>query len=85
MGDDGSVVVVGATLGVWNIANVGGWDLAAFKLDADGSLMWKWQVAIIVCNRVSILHLCFVWCATLALNSSQNVALSSTKGPLVWP
>lgn len=44
MADDGSVVVVGATLGDWSIPNVGGWDMAAFKLDADGALIWKWQV-----------------------------------------
>ena len=44
MGDDASVVVVGGTGGDWNAPNMGGWDFAAFKLDANGTLLWKWQV-----------------------------------------
>lgn len=42
--DDGSVVVAGATRGEWAIPNLGEWDFAAFKLDADGNLLWTWQV-----------------------------------------
>lgn len=48
MGDDGSVVVVGGTGGDWDIPNEGSWDMAAFKLDASGTLVWKWQVTIFV-------------------------------------
>lgn len=46
MRDDGSVVVAGSTWGDWDIPNVGGWDFTAFKLDANGMLLWKWQVSI---------------------------------------
>lgn len=44
--DDGSVVVAGGSAGEWDIPNAGDWDFAAFKLDADMKLLWKWQVAI---------------------------------------
>lgn len=44
MGDDGSVVVAGQTDGDWDIPNLGHGDMAAFKLDVDGTLLWRWQV-----------------------------------------
>lgn len=44
MGDDGSVVVGGATVEDWYIPNLGGWDMVAVKLDAEGNVLWKWQV-----------------------------------------
>lgn len=44
MGEDASVVVVGGTGGDWDTPNIGDWDMAAFKLDANGTLLWKWQV-----------------------------------------
>lgn len=44
VGDDGSVVVAGGTWGNVCVVNQGGPDMAAFKLDADGTLLWKWQV-----------------------------------------
>ncbi|CAM9529226.1 unnamed protein product [Hapterophycus canaliculatus] len=42
MAEDGSVVVVGATRGDWNGAN-GSFDFAAFRLDADGTEVWRYQ------------------------------------------
>lgn len=56
MGEDASVVVVGGTGGAWDIPNIGGWDMAAFKLDANGTLLWKWQVTS-VSGRVLTRHL----------------------------
>lgn len=44
MDDDGSMVIAGSSLGEWDIPSIGDWDMAAFKLDADGTLLWKWQV-----------------------------------------
>ncbi|CAN0042780.1 unnamed protein product, partial [Laminaria digitata] len=43
MVDDGSVVVVGRTEGDWDIPNIGSFDMVAFKLDADATLLWTWQ------------------------------------------
>lgn len=44
MGLDGSVVLAGYTAGDWAAENQGGNDFAAVKLDADGTLLWQWQV-----------------------------------------
>lgn len=44
MGLDGSVVLAGYTGGDWASPNAGGNDFAAVKLDADGMLLWQWQV-----------------------------------------
>ena len=40
----GSTVLAGYTEGPWNGANNGSDDFAAVKLDADGTVEWKWQV-----------------------------------------
>lgn len=42
----GSVVLVGYTSGNWSETNKGEFDFAACKLDADGNLLWKWQVTV---------------------------------------
>ncbi|CAM9360961.1 unnamed protein product [Scytosiphon promiscuus] len=42
MAGDGSVVVVGATKGDWNGANAS-FDFAAFRLDEDGTEIWRYQ------------------------------------------
>ena len=44
MTDDGSSVLAGSTRGDWNATNMGESDCAACKLNADGKLLWKWQV-----------------------------------------
>lgn len=44
MTEDGSTILAGSTHGVWNVGNQGGLDFAACKLDADGTVLWKWQV-----------------------------------------
>lgn len=47
MGDDGSVVLAGVTWGEWaRSADTNGGDMAAVKLDADGAVLWRWQVLI---------------------------------------
>lgn len=42
--DDGSVILAGSTASVWGEDNIGPGDFAASKLDADGTLVWTWQV-----------------------------------------
>lgn len=44
MSEDGSVVMVGYTLGDWDGTSAGGADFAAAKLDAEGKEVWRWQV-----------------------------------------
>lgn len=47
IGNDGSVVMAGYTEGNWSTTNAGDLgtrDFAAAKIDADGVLIWKWQV-----------------------------------------
>ncbi|CAM9964478.1 unnamed protein product, partial [Laminaria digitata] len=44
MAEDGSTIIAGSTKGDWNMTNMGEHDLAVLKLDADGTLLWKWQV-----------------------------------------
>ena len=44
MWEDGSIVLAGETEGDWNGTNLGLIDLAAFKLNEDGTLQWKFQV-----------------------------------------
>lgn len=44
MADDGSVVVVGFTKGDWVGSNAGQFDFAAFRLDVDGTEVWRYQV-----------------------------------------
>lgn len=41
---NGSVVVAGNTYGNWSGVNAGSGDWAAVKLDADGAVLWQWQV-----------------------------------------
>ena len=41
---DGSVVLAGETRGSWNATSAGDLDWAAMKLDAEGTVVWKWQV-----------------------------------------
>lgn len=50
MADDGSVVLAGSTTGDWVGVNNGDHDLAALKLDANGTLLWKWQVRKVRCH-----------------------------------
>lgn len=44
MTEDGSAVIAGSTRGDWNAPNIGESDCAACKLDAGGTLLWKYQV-----------------------------------------
>lgn len=49
---DGSVLVAGQTSGTWGNENqtngvTGTHDFAAFKLDSEGLLLWKWQVRFV--------------------------------------
>lgn len=44
LAEDGSMIVVGETDGSWDGANAGGNDFAAFRLDADGEEIWRYQV-----------------------------------------
>ncbi len=48
---DGSVVLVGATTGVWDRVKTGSSDFAAVALDEDGLELWRWQV----CGRKGLL------------------------------
>ena len=41
---DGSAILAGSTSGVWGEASIGLDDFAALKLDAEGELLWTWQV-----------------------------------------
>lgn len=69
--EDGSAVLSGSTTGDWNVTNLGGTDFAALKLDADGELLWKWQVTTMYSVRIRVLFrvwsvssvrvLCVVW------------------------
>lgn len=43
-GDEGSVVIAGATWGYWSGINAGMNDFAAAKLDTNGNEIWRWQV-----------------------------------------
>lgn len=43
-GTDGSVVLVGHTCGTWVTTDAGLCDAAAVKLDANGTVVWTWQV-----------------------------------------
>lgn len=43
-GPDGSFILAGYTSGNWDGTNSGDEDFAALKLDADGTVRWKWQV-----------------------------------------
>lgn len=52
-GNYGSVVVAGVTVDVKRgIPPVGTADMAAFKLSANGTLLWKWQVTVICGYRI---------------------------------
>ena len=42
---NGTFVLAGSTYGDWNGSNAGNSDFAAVKLDADGNVIWKWQVS----------------------------------------
>ena len=44
MSDDGSVVLVGYTYGSWSTTNAGYYDCVAIKLNANGTMLWTWQV-----------------------------------------
>lgn len=41
----GSTVLAGFTYGSWNSNNSFSSDFAAVKLDAEGTVEWKWQVS----------------------------------------
>ena len=41
----GTHVFYGITRGDWSGTNAGGYDWAALKVDAQGDILWKWQVA----------------------------------------
>lgn len=49
MAEDGSVVIAGETGGNWDGTNAGdAWqvDFAAFRLDTDGTEVWRYQVGL---------------------------------------
>lgn len=48
MNTDGSVMLAGHTDGIWNAESTGEVDFAAVKLDAEGEVVWKWQVRHLV-------------------------------------
>ena len=54
MNVDGSVVLAGKTGGSWNATSAGDSDWAAMKLDAEGTVVWKWQVCHVHCCRYSL-------------------------------
>lgn len=59
MAADGSVVVVGRTYGDWDGINAGDADFAAFRLDASGEGIWRFQVNIFLqCSAVFPNWLC---------------------------
>ena len=41
---DGGAIWAGTTSGLWGVQSAGSYDFIASKLDADGSLIWTWQV-----------------------------------------
>ena len=43
-GSDVAYVFAGITRGDWSGTNAGGYDWAAFKADAQGDILWSWQV-----------------------------------------
>lgn len=43
-GPDGSIVLAGYTDGSWDAPSKGGTDFAAVNLDAEGAVLWRWQV-----------------------------------------
>jgi len=45
VGSDGTYVFAGNTRGDWSGTNAGGYDWAAFKVDAQGDILWSWQVS----------------------------------------
>lgn len=63
MADDGSVVLAGRTSGNWSGTNAGSVDMAAVKLDAEGDIVWKWQVNQLV-SRASFWSRCtsYIFC-----------------------
>lgn len=42
---DGSIIVAGYTTGNWGTINEGGFDFFALALDADGEVLWTYQVS----------------------------------------
>lgn len=44
VGRDGGVVLTGYSTGTYGEPNVGEEDFVVFKLDGDGSELWRWQV-----------------------------------------
>lgn len=51
MAEDGSVIVAGTTNEEFSLDS----DFAAHKLDANGTLLWKWQVMRIVLRPAWVL------------------------------
>lgn len=45
MAEDGSMVLVGYTYGAWDGVNAGETDLAALRLDTNGTEIWRYQVS----------------------------------------
>lgn len=46
---DGSVTLAGVSWGLWGDSNAGGGDIAASKLDENGTDIWNWQVTYHTC------------------------------------
>lgn len=44
IGRNGTYVFAGSTRGDWNATSNGKYDAAAFKVDARGDILWRWQV-----------------------------------------
>lgn len=44
VGSNGTYVFAGHSEGVWNGTNAGGYDFVVFKVDAQGDIIWIWQV-----------------------------------------
>lgn len=44
--EDGYFVLVGWSGGLWGDSQQGNEDFAAVKLDADGGIVWQWQVSV---------------------------------------
>ena len=64
---NGTFVLAGSTSGDWNGSNVGDRDFAALKLDADGNVIWKWQVSKATGKTL------------VEQNTSENVCLSGAR------
>lgn len=55
--EDGFAVLAGIMYGSWNTIYAGSEDFAAVKLDANGTIEWKWQVSEEVSSQGLLLSL----------------------------